>query len=141
MLHKRCHFSTSSLADEFLPDQSEFIAVDVASKMVDAMFNLQEVECTIKDGLTDESEIATRGSLGVVSAFLVAAHDMGSDSDYKVEQYANFLVDVCNVNSRLRFAFHLYQLMAMADPMEYVWCENTMQILSHICKKLNVKLS
>lgn len=141
MLHKRCHFATSSLADEFISDECEFMDVELASKMVDAMFNLQEVECTVKDGLIDDSEIATRGSLGVVRTLLIAAHGIGSDFDYKAEQYANFLVSVCNANSRLRFAFYLYHLMATADPMEFVWCDYTMQILNHICKKLNVKLT
>ncbi len=141
MLDKRCQYVTAALADEFVCEYCDFIAVDVASKMVDAMFNLQEIECTIKDGLIDETVIATRGGLGVVRAFLIAAHSMGSIFDYKVEQYSNFLVSVCYVNSRLRFAFYLYHLMALAEPMEYVWCEFTMQILEHICKKVNVKLS
>ena len=141
MLDKRCQFVTASLANEFVCEYCDFIDVDIAGKFVDAMFNLQEIECTIKDGLIDETEISTRASLGVVRAFLIAAHSMGSDFDYKVEQYSNFLVSVCNVNSRLRFAFYLYHLMALAEPVKYVWCELTMQILEHICKKVNVKLS
>ena len=141
MLHKRCHFATSSLADEFVSEECEFIAADVASKIADAMFKLKEVECTVKDGLTDESEIATRGSLGVVRNLLIAVYGFGSEFDYKTEQYANYLVEVCNVNSRLRFALYLYHLVAVADPMEFVLCENSMQILNHVSKKLCVKFA
>ena len=49
MLDKRCQFVTASLANEFVCEYCDFIDVDIAGKFVDAMFNLQEIECTIKD--------------------------------------------------------------------------------------------
>lgn len=105
MLKDSCLTASCAIAEQLVRHCHTQIDCHIASKLIDAMFLLHEAEHGLVFAYDEDEEICARGGGGAVYTLLASSYGYDKSDRIDVDEYAKFLIHLCEVNSRLKEAF------------------------------------
>lgn len=108
----------------------------LSSKLVDALFKLQEVERSLLMILVTEDQVYECSNHFVVNILLVSIYGYDETDVIDEEEYVRFLVSICQVNQRLKNSFVLFQTENDPSDLEPAIGNKSIRVLDQVCAAL-----
>jgi len=132
MLHDSYAEANLDLADEMVFLLLNHFDASLTSKLVTAMFNLKEIEGALHFGMKNESEVEAFANKSVIHILLSPVYNEDLSDTDEFYEYMDAVVDVCVVNSRLKYAILTYKQIIGNGLLEHEFGRKSVDTLEDI---------